>query len=367
LSVGSSLVGLGLESPSISSSDSFQTIPAETNDSIVEKFHIVDSKREVDNYRTVVVPSELESSVGKVTNNSFTARSFKDLNAPNSKSLQHFLQDVSSESMGNDWVSFDISPDLSSTVIDTLESNPPSVADVKAGVECLSEDERLYGLISKGVYGKIQEQRTRDPEGYDATFSHVGVRLEEMMAKFQRAKAIAELASPSSIDKSSEQKDTWDALQRKYECSICLDVKAAPVILHCEHSFCGICIDNLLNSCVMLSPTPSSASISEEVLFNGGVLHHCPLCNSEINQRGIYERDADYAILHEVDTVKEEDSTEKKVLYHRKRNEFLKMNKERERRRSAEGKGTPRTEDSWGWAVPIIALAVLVVIAFLRK
>jgi len=92
------------------------------------------------------------------------------------------------------------------------------------------------------------------------------------------------------------------------------------------------------------------------------------MCNTEIHRRGIYERDAEYIILSEVDAVTEDECTEKKALYYQKREEFLKVNKEREKRSKASS-GTPPapTEDNWGWALPFMALAVLVVIAFLRK
>jgi len=115
-------------------------------------------------------------------------------------------------------VSLEISSNVSNEVTNTLESNPPSIADIKAGCVCLSEDDELYGLISTDVRGKMQEQRRRDPKGYDDALYHVGLNLEDMRAKFQKNKVRAELAIQSSI----VQKGSWNVLQSKYE--VCFDI-----------------------------------------------------------------------------------------------------------------------------------------------
>lgn len=38
---------------------------------------------------------------------------------------------------------------------------------------------------------------------------------------------------------------TWNSLLEKYQCSICADVLAVPVITSCQHGYCGICFHEL--------------------------------------------------------------------------------------------------------------------------
>lgn len=117
----------------------------------------------------------------------------------------------------------------------------------------------------------------------------------------------------------------WAMLQAKYTCSICLDVLAAPTVLHCSHSFCGACLTDYVESCVSCMPE------SVEVVKS------CPECRTEFTTY-TYEKllDEDIACQAEaidrsrMSTVEEEcrDS------WRKRRSQFLELTRARRRERS---------------------------------
>lgn len=78
----------------------------------------------------------------------------------------------------------------------------------------------------------------------------------------------------------------WEDLVSQYRCVICQDLLACPCIVSCSHSYCGSCLQSLLNTCVCMDDANS-------------VLHHCCVCKSEIRSY-IYERLLDEAIVEKV-------------------------------------------------------------------
>jgi hypothetical protein len=91
---------------------------------------------------------------------------------------------------------------------------------------------------------------------------------------------------PISISSGVEEDecDSWQVLREKYKCLICLDVLAAPHLISCGHSFCGVCI-------------AAHVKNVEEEEFDMQAC--CPTCREEINKQTL-ERHYDATIADDV-------------------------------------------------------------------
>ena len=85
----------------------------------------------------------------------------------------------------------------------------------------------------------------------------------------------------------------WEDLRSKYECCICLDVLACPVVASCEHTFCGACITSHFDSC----------TVEEEFSSSYEIIHSCPMCREEI-EHTIFERAFHRDIAEQIECLK---------------------------------------------------------------
>ena len=76
----------------------------------------------------------------------------------------------------------------------------------------------------------------------------------------------------------------WHEICKDRFCAICQDLLAVPHIISCGHSFCGLCLNDYVNSC-------TSSDKKVEVLYN------CPKCRQPFEKRSMtYERTLDHEI-----------------------------------------------------------------------
>lgn len=94
--------------------------------------------------------------------------------------------------------------------------------------------------------------------------------------------------------------EQWNQLVSDHPCAICQDVLAKPTILSCSHSFCGICLHDLITSCSEVSSTLHDI---DEMISNMTVVKRCPTCNEEICRAGTYERTLDDVITVRASTI----------------------------------------------------------------
>ncbi len=168
------------------------------------------------------------------------------------------------------------------------------------------------------------------------------------------------------------------------QCSICQDVKAAPVVLSCEHNFCFACIEAHKNSCCIQDSPLQHPSRSRHDLFEEDiVVHKCPNCKMEITQDGLYERDLDETIFQlvgkiaDIDPVTGEDLSERKAAYHERREahknamRIKRQQQQQQRKGQEEQKQTGADSGSsnnsgYDWCLPIVIIALIAIIVVLR-
>lgn len=115
-----------------------------------------------------------------------------------------------------------------------------------------------------------------------------------------RARGFGHTTSQDTTPTRAAVDECWASIASDYECSICLDVLAAPVILKCTHSFCGSCLQQ---HCEI-----KGAGVS------------CPRCNAPVESAAIYERDMDEIIARKVKKIPRNANTSE---WEKKRNAYL--------------------------------------------
>eukprot|EP01039_Chlorochromonas_danica_P010021 gene10021-11082_t len=133
----------------------------------------------------------------------------------------------------------------------------------------------------------------------------------------------------------------WNDLSSKFPCTICLDVLAAPVVLECGHSFCGICIQEYYETC-------ESKDIE--------VIHDCPNCCLPFSKSFRYELALDQVIQTSIEKAP---ACKESQEWKERRQKYLAFRQKR--------KDEVKTEqgDSDWWLQGAIGLLVVLVIALI--
>jgi hypothetical protein len=113
---------------------------------------------------------------------------------------------------------------------------------------------------------------------------------------------------------SDDANETWNRLCAKFCCSICRDVRAAPVVLKCSHSFCFSCVRDLKNQATVEDDTVPPLAHAPTVV------HKCPDCRKETEGTDNFSRDYDEVIFTQVEQVPECDM---KTAYNERRNAYF--------------------------------------------
>lgn len=175
----------------------------------------------------------------------------------------------------------------------------------------------------------------------------------------------------------------WEMLKDKYPCAICQDLLAAPSILNCSHSFCGSCLTDMIESCVLTNTDGDDDAELDELQQSCEIAYRCPQCKEEITNT-TFERLLDSDIQRLVDAVPD---CEAKKHWKERRGKFLKSQiGKRGAGKSAGAAGSRRRnwgphsryrsaaeeEDEEFWetvkeyAIPILGFAVLALICVCR-
>lgn len=148
----------------------------------------------------------------------------------------------------------------------------------------------------------------------------------------------------------------WQKLADKYPCCICQDLLSAPHVLNCSHSYCAVCIDDLLSTC---------ASCDTEVV------HHCPMCQTNIEHMS-FERLLDEDILARINHIP--DAFPSKMAWNERHNSYLDAKQsipQKHKQRMGRDDGGVTLEDLWeevqAWAVPFLVFTVIALITACRN
>jgi len=165
--------------------------------------------------------------------------------------------------------------------------------------------------------------------------------------------------------------EQWNQLVSDHPCAICQDVLAKPTILSCSHSFCGICLHDLITSCSEVSSTPHDI---DEMISNMTVVKKCPTCNEEICRAGTYERTLDDAITVRASAIP---SCEGKTQWMERRAAHNVPSRRRHKlmtSSTASGGGRAADDrdvggDAWdlAWVLGPLTMVIIILIAIFRK
>jgi len=165
--------------------------------------------------------------------------------------------------------------------------------------------------------------------------------------------------------------EQWNQLVSDHPCAICQDVLAKPTILSCSHSFCGICLHDLITSCSEVSSTPHDI---DEMISNMTVVKKCPTCNEEICRAGTYERTLDDAITVRASVIP---SCEGKTQWMERRAAHNVPSRRRHKlMTSSTASGGGRADDdrdgggdAWdlAWVLGPLTMVIIILIAIFRK
>ena len=138
--------------------------------------------------------------------------------------------------------------------------------------------------IENNVTKRLNQENPNTTQELSAWQTNIAVCISENSALFDAARNRIYRSS------SNTAKSNWQQLRDQYPCIICRDVLAAPIVLNCEHTFCFICVENLMDKCRLLSCDESVE-----------VVHQCPTCSSDFQNTTTFNRVLDVQINHDVD------------------------------------------------------------------
>jgi len=192
--------------------------------------------------------------------------------------------------------------------------------------------------------------------------------LTNTHSEFSSTYAFNQYATGTNHLSPSEQ---WNQLVSDHPCAICQDVLAKPTILSCSHSFCGICLHDLITSCSEVSSTPHDI---DEMISNMTVVKKCPTCNEEICRAGTYERTLDDAITVRASAIP---SCEGKTQWMERRAAHNVPSRRRHKlMTSSTASGGGRADDdrdgggdAWdlAWVLGPLTIVIIILIAIFRK
>lgn len=240
---------------------------------------------------------------------------------------------------------------------------PPSDIETDSALETIVENpDFLSPFVPRGFHEMSPEQKqevceeARTRATNPDFLSQVREKIEGKKAKRNAAIAHKDDHSVSSaanitVDR-SEHGEGWEKLKDKYPCAICQDVLAGPEILNCTHTFCGYCVQSMMDRCSC-----------EEGLE---VVHACPLCTTPI-EFSIPERTLCVNIEEEV----QQFPREYKAHWEERRRANVEKSPEKKAReqKAAQDRGrqTASQEGSIQQLSILLAIAALVVILMIRK
>lgn len=180
-------------------------------------------------------------------------------------------------------VSHLIMKQLNDKIVTSLIRSPPTTIEVESVMEVFRERPETVAAIIPGADAaqtvavlSIMKHVVTNPDLIDSVADIIKKNEKEEKKKIV-----------SSVPSFEHPPKEWLELRYKYPCCICQDVLAAPVLLECEHSFCGHCIEENCQACQ-----------SDDV----EVVYKCPVCCEEYAEPR-YERQLDDIICEAVEDI----------------------------------------------------------------
>lgn len=251
----------------------------------------------------------------------------------------------------------------------------PTSKEVNAAISSISENEEVLKSVLPESFTNLRNVKR------DRVYGAVHGLLEVMEAKLNASEEqqLSDLSSESSSISyglhpfDQPQSSSWESIKQQYPCVICQDLLAAPIILNCSHSFCGACVDSLLDACCVVEKD------SDVEIEDSPILYACPSCKEEITHR-TFERllDSDIQrLVNSVPTCEEKSSwNERRMTYLRDSRAKERALKEEKARRQFGNSGETEAEveedddDEWWFSnrviVASITFVVLALIAVVR-
>lgn len=190
-----------------------------------------------------------------------------------------------------------------SDLLHLFSKNPPQLEELSSAISTLDENPELFDSclppqfqhrnheLRETVLNGVR-QMLSDPHLLRQTCAKIGqaTMQPQSLASVELVKIPESTVAQSTATAVLDGTVTWDALCDEFRtCTICLDLLAAPTIINCGHSFCGLCIDDYMASCRAHE-------------CNVDVVHCCPNDRSEFNN-ATFERLLDSLILRKVESL----------------------------------------------------------------
>jgi len=248
----------------------------------------------------------------------------------------------------------------------SFSTTPPSNIEAESVFETIHENpDVLSSLVPEGFQELTPEQKqeifgeARSCVTNPDFLSQVREKIEGKKAERNAALAnkddhYVSPASSTASDSHSEYAEGWEKLKEKYPCAICQDVLSGPEILNCSHTFCGYCVQSMVDRC----------SCEDDL----EVVHTCPLCTTPIEYR-IEERMMAANIEEEVQRFPQEF----KAHWNERRRAIVKLREKKDRRQKAAQERETRNQEESEWSqqlafwVPVLAVAAMIVLVFVRS
>jgi hypothetical protein len=242
----------------------------------------------------------------------------------------------------------------------SIFSSDPSAIEADSAIEAINESpDLLPQIVPKGYHDLSPELKDEICEKARAQVTNPWF-LDQVREKIEGKKAAAAPERPSTPRDDEERTqwvEKWEKLKEKYPCAVCQDVLAGPVILGCSHTFCGYCVQSMIDRC---SCEGEGRGVE--------VVHHCPLCTTPI-EHCVYER----MLSANIEAEAQQFSWEYRAHWDERRRAYEKSC-EKARRRKAAYEHRTDVEDEPVWVrqvreywVPVLAFAAIIVIAWVRS
>jgi hypothetical protein len=202
-------------------------------------------------------------------------------------------------------------PEFTAPSLHSVSRKPVAPAHIDAAMETLCEKPQMLvdlieenlGFVAGPAGARFVNRLLRDRDTIDTVMMKVEKHNQTLIAHHDV------YAPPSDVQKQ------WDDLCAKYGCSICRDVRAAPIVLSCSHSFCYTCVRDLKNQATVEDDT-----VVPSLAHSPTVVHKCPDCRKEMEGTENFSRDYDEVIFAQVEQVPECDM---KTAYKDRRNAYF--------------------------------------------
>lgn len=245
----------------------------------------------------------------------------------------------------------DIMQEVQNKFLPIMANNNVDVNEVQGAVAVLNENPALMlPALPVGVQAE-QLGPVFDKVLEIATNLDLILATKRSIAQRKAAQEPSQTPAQKVPSIKAADREAWEKLFLAYPCTICQDVLAAPVLTDCGHSFCGVCVDDYLQSCV-----------SEDAEVD--VAHNCPMCARAITQAVRFEHLMDQHICEAVEALP---PCKERADWEERRAAFLKTMRRREGERAQEAAQEQIEDDTVFWTAVVVILGLALSLVFAAR